>query len=54
MKICGVDVELREVDEHIEAYQDNKFIFIWRFYRRGFKRAGKGVTYEFKEYKKAS
>lgn len=26
MKICGVDVELREVDEHIEAYQDNKFI----------------------------
>lgn len=26
MKICGVDIELREVDEHIEVYQGDTFI----------------------------
>lgn len=26
MLIQEIDIELREVDEHIEAYMDNKFI----------------------------
>lgn len=26
MLIQGIDIELREVDEHIEAYKDNMFI----------------------------
>ena len=42
MLIQGVDIELREIDEHIEAYQDNVFILSGDFIEEVLKELERG------------
>lgn len=43
MLIQGIDMELREVDGHIEVYQDNVFILSGDSIEEVLKELGKGI-----------